>query len=264
MPFYRINQVTLPVADGSSTETPRDVGSTHHAFDGTPRVTRRARKRDASVRLVPMSISEAYSWEGLLCGLGESWSFDSHLYGSKGTGPTTSTGASVGGTGRYGAALVGTSSLNLVYPVPMLSTPGWTVMFERNATAVAGSGNWSHYIVRSDGAKWLNGVRADGTATAFFSAGSTSFAFAGDGATRWYDELVVFPFKVLDAWGPSLYAQRAYAWPSLPQLHLSGNGVVEAANRTCLATVTGKDTSQAVYGGSWQALHSLTVEFLEV
>jgi hypothetical protein len=154
-----------------------------------------------------------------------------------GLGPSSSTGATIGASGYFGSRVAITSGNVLTYPAVYSSA--YTVFVLRNASATAGAGNWSAYAVRHDGsstAKWLNGVRADGTSTTWLTMSGGSLSLSGDGATRWYDELVVLPFAVPDAWPPSVYGLLALARPfsALPKLSLAGTAILEGGARTVI------------------------------
>jgi hypothetical protein len=217
----------------------RDVGIQAPANDGSMRATRINRKHDLSVVSIPLSGSDAFAWENLLVGEGHHFAFDASLYSSKGLGPSSSSGATqVAGTPKYGAGVLRLAATTgtITYPAAANSsggTPSWTVMVWRFETAV-----WHHYVVTSAGHKWFDGVRADGTSTTWLSVGSGNVTIANTGgASQDYDDLVVLPVAVLDAWPPLFFALGA-AFSDLPYLTVAGSLVLEAATRKMIGKCT--------------------------
>lgn len=262
MPFLAINGVEFPVADGHASEAVREIGNRDFAFDGSIRSTRSASKRDLSVQGSPVVLSEAVAWDGLIRGLGEFWSFDATLYGSKGLGPSSTSGASISATGAlFGSKLAITNGGSVVYPTGF--TGNWTIIVWRNASAVAGSGNWTHYIRTSDGVTYNNGVV--GGSTTWLGMSSGTLSLSGDGATRWYDELVALPYVIPSAWAAQIYNlwNAGRTWSALPTIHLSGNAVPDSARRSCVGAVKSADMVQGYSGGSWQIMRQLSADFQE-
>lgn len=234
----------------------RDIGDSGEASDGTFRITRQTRKRDFNFKTIPLSDSDAYSWESLLTGEGEAWSFDVSLYGSKGLGPSSSSGASlVSSTPKFGAQnlrLAATTG-TITYAAAVNSvgtTSAWTVCVWRYE-----SGAWHHYIVRSDGSKWYDGVQNNALSTTWLSVSSGNVTIANTtGATVDYDDLVVLPFKIIDSWAASI-GTASSAFAPLPFLDVSGDLVPESSSRRVLATV--KESLTKTGAG---VRHSLEVE----
>lgn len=231
MAMLLVNNVEFPIHGEPSTAV-REVGHTAQAFDGSIRKTRQALMRDLVAASTLMSAATAFAWEQLINGVGEFWSFDSHLYGSKGQGPSVSSGCTIGANGLHGSRVAIGSGSVLTYPGVYESS--YSVLVWRNAAAAAGAGNWASYLVRSDGAKWVDGVRNDAASTSWLTSTAGAVSLAGDGAARWYDELTVLPFLVPDAWPPSLHGLNALAlaFSPLPKLYLFGTAVLEGGVRT--------------------------------
>lgn len=240
---------------GSPPKSPRrEIGEMKEAGDGTMRITRQNRKRDLSFESVPLVRANAFAWEGLICGEGEVWSFDSSLYGSKGLGPNAGYNASIvtGGTPKFGGG-------HLRLP----ATTG-TITFDNAAWNASGgyvaftamvwrfeSGAWHHYIIRSDLAKWVDGVRNDAASTTWFSVSSGDVTLANtSGADVDYDDLVVLPYNILDAWAP-IFGTALEAFSALPYLTAKGNLVPEAGSRRVLGKVN-ESYLVASSGGSRQ------------
>lgn len=244
MAVLSVNQINvgalIAAGDAPRVEV-RDIGNEAQGADGTWRVTRSARKRDLKFKTVPLTAADALAWASLFAGEGESWSFDFSLYGSKGLGPSANVGCTVpGGSSKFGAGKlsVPATSGSITYAAAINSfgsTTDWTVGVWRSTDSGA---TWSHYLVRSDGAKWLNGARNDGTSTTWLtvSAGSVTIANTSGSAVL-YDDLVVLPYKSVTAWGPTLGTATA-AFSSLPLLNVAGDIVTEQATRLMLGKVT--------------------------
>lgn len=214
--------------------TLRDVGDVATAVDGSTRVTRSARKYDTVFKSVPLSVSDAAAWRSLITGEGETWTFDSSLYGSKGLGPSSSTNTSQSaGSAKFGAGKlsVGATTGTITWTAAAANAFGrsseWTVGVWRFEGAV-----WVHYVVRSDAAKWVDGVRNDGASTTWLTVSSGNVTIANStGAAVFYDDLVVLPFKVLDDW-PTQWQAFGSSFGPQPLLPCTGDLVTEQSSRS--------------------------------
>lgn len=246
--WYAINGIDLaPIASAKDLpqEPKRDIGGVEDASDGSKVVTRIARKLDLTFTSIPLLSADAVAFEGLICGLGEHWSFDTSLYGSKGLGPSGTIDAiQTAGTPKFGAgvlrlsATTGTITFAGAAQGPGGTFRKYTVMVWRRE-----SGVWHHYIVTSSGHKWLDGVRADGTSTTWLvvtAVGDVTIVNTA-GATQDYDDLVVLPYEIVDYWG-EIFGVATSAFSNLPDLNASGLLVTEATTRI----VTGNCTSMTV------------------
>jgi hypothetical protein len=243
----------------------RDVGDVGPAADGSLRITRQTRKRDQSFKTIQLSHADAFSWESFFIGEGESWSFDSTTpgtYGSKGSAPQSLVGVSIStvATPKFGnGKLQLTTGNSFTIIGGLLNSFGgsgpWTALVWRSTDG----STWTHYIVRDDGAKWVSGIRNDGASTTFIVGGGGNFALANaEGATRYYDDLVLFPFRILDNWAPVLGMMSAAYCPP-PFLDLSGDLVPEQTTRRALAQVS--DTILKTGPGSLGVMRKLEVEW---
>lgn len=230
----------------------RNIGDVSEAGDGSLRMTRQTQKIDVKFTSIALISSLAYAWTSLLTGEGERWSFDTSEYGSKGTPPSSSVYSLIAGGAKFGAGLLrlpattGTFSLLGVLANSFGSSLEHTMMVWRLETAV-----WHHYIVRSDGAKWLDGVRNDGVSTTWFTPAAPNMVIANtSGSAQDYDDLVVLPFKIPDAWAPVLGVATT-AFSALPFLNATGDLVNEQATRRVLGTVN-ETVLRAVSGGATQ------------
>lgn len=239
MPWLALNGINVgaiaSLGDAPKVE-PRDIGDMSPAGDGSLRVTRQNRKWDFKLSTVPLKAVDAYAWEGLVIGEGETWSFDSSLYGSKGLGPNAGFNASVvAGSAKFGAgklrvpATTGTITFNKAG----YNASGAYVAFTAMVWRFEG-GAWHHYIWRSDNAKWLDGVRNDAAVTTWLSVSTGSFTIANvSGAADDYDDLVILPYNIPDAWGP-VFGTALEAFSALPYVHATGLMVPEQTTRRVL------------------------------
>lgn len=252
----------------------RDIGEISPANDGTMRATRQSRKHDLSLLSIPLSSSDAYAWESLVVGEGHCWSFDTSFYSSKGYGPTVNTGCTIDSSipPMFGAgyAIVPATTGVLTYSSAFLNSSSvlgaWTFLVWKYE-----SGNWHHYVLRSDGAKWKDGVRNDGLSTTWFQTNLNGFRLINTtGSEMDFDDAVALPFKALDTWPALIYAyQLANIVPfsSLPYLTCSGDLVPEAATRTmigkCAVAKVLRGNPTGVAGGASKAVQQLQVDLQE-
>jgi hypothetical protein len=260
MPFLAVNGIELPVAPDSFEERVREVGFTGPAYSGALRKTRRAVKRDCTFETPPMLASEALAWDALLRGLGEVWSFDSHLYGSKGTGPASDTGLSVVAGGFFGNRMeiaandpVRTASFAVGVGI------SWTVAVWRYG---------GHWTTTGDARHFLDGAFEDGTIPPWLTVSGGTVTLSGElaAASQW-DDLVILPYVAPDSWIATTWAEgdAGRAFSSLPRLRVSGDAVSEAASRTCIGDVSSSRLLQGVVNGSWHTnLRKLSVTLSEV
>jgi hypothetical protein len=253
LPWIVANGLELAPLAGTSSEPKgerRDIGERDQAVDGTLRATQQTRKRDVKFTSVPLIQSDAMAWESYLTGEGHSWSFDTlGLYSSKGLPPTAITAATVVSSGsgyvpKFGGKflLLGASTGTVSWANATLNTfgsgaPGWTFSVYRfNDEADAG---YVNYVFRSDGAKWVNGVRNDAyNFSAWFavSSGHITLTWNGGADDIAFDDMFLLPFKVLDSW-PPLFAARTAAFSPLPYLDVTGGLIAEQATRRVIGSV---------------------------
>lgn len=235
-----INCGALMISTTEPKETTRAIGDTSEAADGQTTTTRLTKKKDLAFSSVPLSYAKAHAWQSLISGEGEAWSFDSNLYGSKGTGPSAATGATrQAGGAKFGpgklrlAATTGSITYQSVTLNEFGASVGWHVMFWRLFSAV-----WSHYQLRSDGVAWVNGVVDPMGAFAIPNLTvSTDVTLANaSGSALDFDDLVVLPFAVLDDWPAQIYA-AAVAYGPVPYMKATGDLVNEQTTRLVLGRV---------------------------
>lgn len=234
----------------------RDIGGEVIATDGTTVITRSSRKRDLKFRTIYLTETDALAWESLLIGEGEAWSFDTSLYGSKGLGPSASSGATVVGSAtKFGAGKLNlaatTGTISYSFPTINMFNGSqilWTISVWRSTDS---GSTWTNYIVRGTAfaqvAKWVDGVRNDGASTTWLtvaSDGKVTIANTSGSAVQ-YDDLVVLPYWVLDTWPPVL-GVSARAFTPLPYLDASGTWVPEQTFRRVFGQV--EDSRAKVMG----------------
>lgn len=233
MPWFTINGIEL--AGIAAIASPpagdrRDIGSQTEAGDGSLIITRQTRKRDLKFGTVPLGRADAYAWEGLLAGESAVWSFDTEFgfYSSKGD-PGDGVGVVQGTTKKYGTAALQVDGGEAWFTTGMGLVAPWTVaLWARPSTDP-----WVHYVLRSDGAKWVDGTRNDA-----FGIDSLLEVAAGDVVltnqapvnAEYFDDLVVSPFLWLDTWPAQVFAAGQPFGPA-PYLTAAGNLVPEATTR---------------------------------
>lgn len=240
MALMKLNGINLGVLMAVSIEpkvAARDVGDTTVAVDGTTRVTRNARKLDTSFMSVPLSVADAHAWRSFITGEGEVWSFDAHLYGSKGTAATATNAVQSAGSAKFGAGKlsVGATTGTISFLAAVNSwgdSSAWSVGVWRYEAAA-----WHHYLVRSDDAKWVDGARNDAASTAWLSVASGTVTIANTtGSAVLYDDLVVLPFLVPVDW-PAQWVAAGAAFGPLPFHAATGDWVTEQATRAVVGFV---------------------------
>lgn len=260
MPTLVLNGLTCPVKTESLTRARDEFGATRRAIDGTLLVNRRATKRRLGFTLTLRSNQEAHAWEALVRGEAHVLSFEASLYTSKGAAPTAGfTATRQTGTGKYGTGFVRIPNATTLVYAGLVglggagTALGWTISLWRLETAT-----WKHYVVTSDGRKWVDGVRNDAAVTSGFlavnSAGTVTLTGI-TGATD-FDDVVVWPVSLPSSWPPLLYA-TGRAFPEAPKLEVYGDVFPgsSAANPILMKGQVGEVQPRgAVVGGARDAL----------
>lgn len=251
MAFLTINGIDVEVAAATPpTAGIEEVGERVRAFDGTLRVSRHALKQSFEFTTPPMLRADATALRRLLMGEGHAWSFDSNLYSSKGLGGSSVTNAvqQASGSSKFGAGRlqVGATTGTITFAAALGST--WSAGFWRSTNGTS----WTHYLVRSDGAKWVDGSRSDGTSTTWLSVSSGSLTLAnGTGSAVYYDDLYALPFLTADSWGPMLGVATS-PFSALPALTVTGD-LIEGSSLTCIGMAESYEVLPGVMGGSLQS-----------
>jgi len=223
-PLLTINGVEV-LCTASEWE-PVTLGEVVRSLNGWPRNTSTVRKRDYRFTSSFLSLPAAESLRGLVEGDGHRWNFEGsaaggYLFSSRELGPTTTSGSVARGTiSKYGANGLWLSTVGSTVTWAAALGPAWTVAVWRSPN---GTGVFTHYVVRSDGAKWVNGARSDATATPFLTVVSGNLTLTATVGNTDFDELVVLPYAVLDEWPPLLFAFNSTTpWPALPLVRAAG------------------------------------------
>jgi len=196
------------------------------------------------------------SFEGLIEGRGHHFSFDGANAGAwseAGLGPESGSAYTIGSPARIGSGkLVVTGSVTWN---PNLIDGKSTVLYWRSSDSGV---TWEHVSVRADGAKWLDGVRADATATAELTVSNGAVALA---SSFQYDDLVILPYIMAET-----HVEAFYDWSnagskpfsSLPRLTVDGDIVGSGREVAVLGEVNeevytqGSMIPQGAASASWQ------------
>lgn len=264
--FLRLNGIPVPVLDGSAKlRAPEELGQSERAVDGSLRIHRRAIKQPWDFSIAHQVAATALAFRDLLLGKGQTWGFDSNLYGSKGTGPSAATNAVQGATAKYGAGgctLTATSGTITWIALPLLSGGPWTVSVWRKV----GAGAWVHYLKTSAGSVWTDGVLTGSTAWLTVTTAAGAVKIDADAAsTTHIDDLVVLPYAVPSDWPASIHGYGA-AFSPLARLYADGL-FIEANSKTVTTKgeVGGAELVQGTLSGSFAGnLHVVQASLIEV
>lgn len=254
MPFLSLNGLTvrLLVSNFDKGE-PAIVGDRNRAINGALRETVVATKRSWRGTMAHASPADAEAWRRFL--LREGWdsvSFDGTLYSGKGLAPNAGHGATLStASPKFGTHNVATNANALTYSFALGSV--WSVSLWRwSGTA------WEHFVVRSDGAKWLAGTRNDAAGTTFLSVSGGSVTLA---ASNSFDDLAAFPFLLPATWPAEIAAATtAFTCPTL----IAAGDAIEGAPRTVVPVVGNASVRPAVVGGvRYKAVETLGIELEE-
>lgn len=251
MSFLTVNGIVLSVEDESLSLETREVGERGYSWDGTPWASIRDRRLSWEFDTSPLPQDTAEAWTALLTGWGYTWDFEDDTYSDQGLAATIVGGAAVSTEQKkYGAKSlklpqhVGGSDSSAAWTVGTASR--WTIVvwYYRNTI-------WTHLVIRSDGAKWVDSVRNDGASTAWIgiSAGVLTVT-ADDSFNTYVDDLLYLPALVPTDWPAQMYA-RATAIPSMPYIGVDGDMVRGTAELTVLGQVSGAKVGQGNIGGAW-------------
>lgn len=247
---------SIPLADGEST-TGQTSGPIR-ALDGSPSGGIFDDVEDASFTTIRLSLSEARAIANLCRGAnGHKWSCDNSVYSSSGLAmtdtPTFQTGTIKFGT--HAISVAGAAGDVTIATVETSTLTKWTVA----AWTKDGGGAWAHHILRSDGAKWVDGVRND-SASLLIDVPTTAFQLLDHATnTRYFDDLVWLPFEIHDDWGAEWPLTETFA--NLPQLKVWGDlfpGYEFTARATCRIQHSGQAHIAGTTGHSARVVIGLT------
>ena len=238
MPFLAASGIEIPVAVDTLTEEVREVGATVQAFSGALVRSRIATKRDLEFEIPLTNNTLAGQYERWLRGEGEMWTFV-NLYGSKGTGPESGySGTIQASSGIGGSANLTVASGTHAYRIAPAGS-SWTFAVWYSTAA---SPSYTHYVVSSNGNKWVDGVSNNGASTTWASVSNGILTLSS--GTDWrYDNLFAFPATVDATWPPIFYGTAgngdvASGTALMPYLNLTGDVILETT-RSAMGDVMG-------------------------
>lgn len=188
---------TISVRKNDGTNTPAMRGKVRQDFDNGP-IDDRGPPQDTFELLTPQQTEEeGYALAALMAEDWHHFPFNAHFWSQDGIGPEAGYTASIVSS-TYANITAATWDTELVGP--------WTVMgFHANS----GDPN-EHFVVRSDGAKWFDGVRNDATATAWLAVGSNGQLSI---TTEHIKKMVAFHTRISAAMVASFFTfQSSRAW----------------------------------------------------
>jgi hypothetical protein len=190
--FARLNGWPVLVDDGGASKDILQFGRIERGYLGQPRSERRGLPATWTLRTRHRAFSTAQTLAALVAGRGHHMGFDGSPWSDDGIGPELGGSYAVRERvrGLAGSGVHGTGWLEvdetIVYDV-RLPRRTWTVLFWRDVDPRSSA---QHVMVRSDGARWLDGVRDDNASTPELVVDEGGVGLlAGD-----YDDLVVLPF----------------------------------------------------------------------
>jgi hypothetical protein len=220
MAFVTISGWRIEVNQGGASRDLMAQGELSPAWSNRPLRRRQALAKKLSFTTVPLDADDATTLEGLLEGRGHYWAFDFSLHSSAGLGPeagysSPNIGFSATTNGPASLALqMNTGSMVFDTQLP----DDWTISYMTSTSATSG---WSHRVIRSDGAKWLDGVRNDALVhDEVYVSSSATVLFSS--SPRYFAQLVVLPFKASDSFIASLRPGSS-KFSSLPRLDVGGD-----------------------------------------
>lgn len=234
-----INAITVPVADGSANVKVDVIGETVRAVDAGLVRDWRATKLTWALEMVLATAADADAFRDLILGRHDVWSLEglsgaSSLYSAKGYVLTLAGSSALSNAqakfGVWSVQVPSASSFQLQNLSYDYNTLPWSVAWwQREAST------WHHYVQRSDGQGWKDGV---GASVTYWSTTSFTLTFLQSSFSPAYvDDVTVFPFLVPTTW-PAFLNAATLAWPSSPQLR--AEGLLIANNVTGGKTVMGE------------------------
>ena len=211
MSFLTLSGIPLDIAEWSQDDD--SPGSETRTVTGQIFKENTYERRQWSGTSKLLARSEADAIRSLIKGRGHHFGFEDTEYSDKGLGleatPTFSA------TAKYGTKSA-TSGSDLEANFGATYATYWTVLVWKYV-----SSTWVHIAARSDGTLWDDGDTAGATEAAAISMASTGFLTLSAGQ---YDDLVVVPYEMPDAWVEAIAADTQ-AFSALPDLRLAGDCV---------------------------------------
>ena len=229
----------IPIPCTASEHQPVRLGEYSRALNGAPRSSVRAEKQELRFTTDEMFLEEARPLRALIQGVGHAWSFDgAEMISSRGLLPSEVSnvaGVELVSSGTYGGGLSIPHEEYVEWNAQLGNE--WTALVFRTTSGVT---NY-HQVIRQrpdagagDVDVWENGVNNPGANVDLVTVMSGYLRLTATEEATVFDDLVVFPFAIPDAWAPLLYAfHSAQAWPSLPYVKAEGEAV-EASGLACV------------------------------
>lgn len=193
------------------------------------------RLSEVSFSTPPITQAEAHSIAGMLSHKGHYFSFASDSWSDRGLGlDTGSLTVGAGGLSGAGQAALGTSSVTYN---PEFRDYKWTVCYARDDGITE-----EHIIVRSDGAKWVDGVSNDAATTSelVVSNGAVALTNAFD-----YSDLMFLPFNLYSEHALPLYTYASGGKQSTLNPVVAAGDLFGDVDTNVIAVVTGVDIVQS-------------------
>lgn len=271
MAFLEVNGLTIPCAPGQSSGRPERVGSQGRSSGGQLRRTVRAHKDSWAFSTIRLAEAKAEALIHLLKGEGWHWSFedagasDAWQYADgKGTGYTAVTGTPARSTAQAkfdAASLLLNDTEEVRWPLNLVNGQWSAMAWWYNGTT------WAHYAQAGNTPEgdlfYDNG--AVGTERDFFLRESDGdFTLRNvDGADRYIDDLVVFPWLLTSEMIAAFYElgnTDGEPFSDLPELKCSGD-LIQTPFTEFLGTVEDDVPTPSRASGSWES-NSKLVSFL--
>ncbi len=258
--FLRLNGITVPVSPDSAALEPKDIGAEMTAEDGTPLFNRRGTKNTWSVRSTVRTAAEALAFKDLVLGEGQVINFNNQsFYSFSGLPPTVVGGGwtIVTTLPKYGSHRAAHTANNLTTYTPFTSSSPWSILLWRTTD---GGTTWNHWVLRSDGTKWLNGVVS--LAASAFCTVSSGVVTLGNDVAGGFDDVVFLPYLVPTTWPAQIHG-FGYAFGTLPRLTADGL-FIEQNLAGGVATKGRAGALRAVKTRAAADMHDFAFELLEV
>ncbi|MBM4356949.1 MAG: hypothetical protein FJ096_02460 [Deltaproteobacteria bacterium] len=244
MPALTVNGITIPIRADTFDEQRVTIGDAYQrSIGGTMFSSMVVKRRRFSFSTPPLEASLAEKYAKIIEGTAQVWNFNSDLASGAGvTNYTTTTGVSQSGTKKYGGGALSlpTAGEGLTFRLANkfglaggwstfgYPRQGWTVAVWMYSTVAADgvtADGWYHYIITGTGVvtrgavsnptsvrQYRNGVLGSygfgnmlkvdsSTDTGIWAYTATNVA-----TTRFFDDLVFFPFVLPAEWVSSFYA----------------------------------------------------------
>jgi len=248
MSFATINGWVLPIAINGARSAREQEGGPDRGWTGRPNVYRYGMPRRWSVTTSKMSHGDADTLEALLDGRGHHIPLNGDFYSTAGLVPQGGTAAFSfpGWTAEppvHGRSHLSITSGNIIWN-PGFIDGKWTVMYWRGADLGVGYGNAVHVVVRSDGAKWENGVRNDVLTTSEMTVSNGAVSFG----VEEYDDIVLLPYAAVAGMIESFYLwTTAHALSAYVPMDNLGREVIGGVVATDTGTVVFAETADGGY-----------------